>query len=360
VAQIDTGYEKARTRYAQSDRRVQRQNLADSRRNKAPIDWTNFTVSKPTFLGRKVFDDYDIADLRLCIDWTPFFRTWELAGSYPNILEDPIVGESAVNLLTDANDMLDRIVAEKWFTPRAVIGFWPANSVGDDIEVFAGEGIADFPTMIHTLRQQMQRTNGRPNFALADFIAPKETGVADYIGGFVVTTGREIEAVAQRFEGANDDYSAILVKALADRLAEAFAEHMHQRVRTEFWAYAPDENLSNEELIAEDYLGIRPAPGYPACPDHTEKRTLFSLLDAEANTGVSLTESFAMWPASSVSGYYFSHPESSYFGLGRIGRDQVEDYARRKQIPVAEVERWLTSNLNYDLSEDYSERGEAT
>jgi 5-methyltetrahydrofolate--homocysteine methyltransferase len=256
--------------------------------------------------------------------------------------------------------MLDRIVAEKWFTPRAVIGFWPANSVGDDIEVFAGEGIADFPTMIHTLRQQMQRTNGRPNFALADFIAPKETGVADYIGGFVVTTGREIEAVAQRFEGANDDYSAILVKALADRLAEAFAEHMHQRVRTEFWAYAPDENLSNEELIAEDYLGIRPAPGYPACPDHTEKRTLFSLLDAEANTGVSLTESFAMWPASSVSGYYFSHPESSYFGLGRIGRDQVEDYARRKQIPVAEVERWLTSNLNYDLSEDYSERGEAT
>jgi 5-methyltetrahydrofolate--homocysteine methyltransferase len=360
VTQIDTGYEKARTRYAQSNRRVQRQNLSGSRRNKVPIDWTNFTVSKPTFLGRKVFDDYDIADLRLCIDWTPFFRTWELAGCYPNILEDPIVGESAVNLLTDANDMLDRIVAEKWFTPRAVVGFWPANSAGDDIEVFAGEGIADSPTTIHTLRQQMQRTNGRPNFALADFIAPKETGVTDYIGGFVVTTGREIEAVAQRFEGANDDYSAILVKALADRLAEAFAEHMHQRVRTEFWAYAPDENLSNGELIAEDYLGIRPAPGYPACPDHTEKRTLFSLLDAEANTGVSLTESFAMWPASSVSGYYFSHPKSSYFGLGRIGRDQVEDYARRKQMPVAEVERWLASNLDYDLSEDYSERGEAT
>ena len=204
----------------------------------------------------------------------------------------------------------------------------------------------------------MQRTNDRPNFALADFIAPKESGVADYIGGFTVTAGREIEAVAQRFESANDDYNAILVKALADRLAEAFAERMHQRVRTEFWAYAPDEKLSNGDLIAETYRGIRPAPGYPACPDHTEKRTLFELLDAEANTGVSLTESFAMWPASSVSGYYFSHPESSYFGVGRIGRDQVEDYAKRKQMPVAEIERWLASNLDYDPN-DYAERGAA-
>jgi len=358
VAQIGIDYEDARLRHTQSGRRAKRQNLAGARRNKAPIDWLNYTAPTPTFLGQKAFDDYDIADLRSCIDWTPFFRTWELAGNYPDLLEDSIIGESARGLFADANDMLDRIVAEKWFTPRAVVGFWPANSAGDDIEVYADEGRTEAQTVIHTLRQQMQRTNDRPNFALADFIAPKETGVTDHIGGFVVTTGREIEAVAKRFEGANDDYSAILVKALADRLAEAFAERLHQRVRTEFWAYAPDENLSNQALIAETYRGIRPAPGYPACPDHTEKRALFALLDAEANTGVSLTESFAMWPASSVSGYYFSHPESSYFGLGRIGRDQAEDYARRKQMPMAEVERWLASNLDYDPN-DYSEQGAA-
>ena len=282
-----------------------------------------------------------------------------MAGNYPDLLDDPIIGESARSLFADATDMLDRIVAEKWFTPRAAIGFWPANSIGgDDVEIYADEARTEIKTVIHTLRQQMQRSNDRPNFALADFIAPKESGVADYIGGFVVTTGQEIEAVSRRFEKANDDYNAILVKALADRLAEAFAERMHQRVRTEFWAYAPDESLTNQELISETYRGIRPAPGYPACPDHTEKRTLFELLDAEANTGVSLTESFAMWPASSVSGYYFSHPESSYFGLGRIGRDQVEDYAERKQMPVAEVERWLASNLEYDPN-DYSEQGAA-
>jgi len=358
VAQIGVDYEEARTRHAQSGRRAKRQNLAACRRNKAPTDWPNYTPPQPAFLGRKVFDGYDLADLRSCIDWTPFFRTWELAGNYPGILEDTIVGDAARNLFADANDMLDRIVAEKWFTPCAVVGFWPAHSAGDDIEVFAGEGRTETLGVIHTLRQQMQRSNGRPNFALADFIAPKETGVADHIGGFVVTAGREVEALARRFEDGDDDYSAILVKALADRLAEAFAERMHQRVRTEFWAYAPDEDLSNKALIAEDYRGIRPAPGYPACPDHTEKQTLFDLLDAPAKTGVTLTESFAMWPASSVSGYYFSHPESSYFGLVRIGRDQVEDYARRKQIPVGEAERWLASNLDYEPG-DHSEQGAA-
>ena len=359
IAQIGNEYEEARIRHAQSGRRAKRQNLPGARRNKAPIDWTGYTAPQPTFLGPKAFDNYDIGELVSCIDWTPFFRTWELAGNYPALLDDPIIGESARGLFADATEMLERIVAETWFTPRAVIGFWPANSIGgDDVEVYADETRTEPKTVIRTLRQQMQRTNDRPNFALADFIAPKETGVADYIGGFVVTTGREIETVAQRFENANDDYSAILVKALADRLAEAFAERMHQRVRTEFWAYAPDEDLSNQELIAETYRGIRPAPGYPACPDHTEKRSLFDLLSAEANTGVTLTESFAMWPASSVSGYYFSHPESSYFGLGRIGRDQVEDYAERKQMPVAEVERWLASNLDYDPN-DYSERGAA-
>ena len=352
VAQIGSEYEDARIRHAESGRRAKRQNLAAARRNKAPIDWAKYAPPKPTFVGCKSFNGYDLAELISCIDWTPFFRTWELAGNYPGLLDDPVIGEAARGLFADATAMLERIVAEKWFTPRAVVGFWPANSVGDDdIEVYAGDGQAEPAAVIHTLRQQMQRTNDRPNFALADFIAPKASGISDYIGGFVVTTGREIDAVAKRFEDANDDYNAILAKALADRLAEAFAERMHQRVRTELWAYAPDENLGNQDLIAEGYRGIRPAPGYPACPDHTEKRALFDLLDAEANTGVSLTESFAMWPASSVSGYYFSHPESAYFGLGRIGRDQVEDYAKRKQLPVAEAERWLASNLEYDPNE---------
>ena len=359
VAQISAEYEEARILHSQSGRRAKRQTLAGARRNKAPIDWSNYAPTKPTFLGRKAFNDYDLADLASCIDWTPFFRTWELAGNYPALLQDPVIGEAARNLFADATEMLELIIAEKWFTPRGVVGFWPANSVGDDdIEVYADDGQGAAPTVIHTLRQQMQRTNGRPNFALADFIAPKDSGVTDYIGGFVVTTGREIEAVSKRFAEANDDYNAILVKALADRLAEAFAERMHQRVRTELWAYAPDEDFSKEELIAETYRGIRPAPGYPACPDHTEKGTLFELLDAEANTGVSLTESYAMWPASSVSGYYFGHPESSYFGVGRIGRDQIADYANRKQMPLLDVLRWLSSNLDFDPN-DYVEQGAA-
>ncbi len=359
VAQIASEYEDARLRHAESGRRAKRQNLAAARRNKAPIEWAAYAPPKPTFIGCKVFEDYDIAELVGCIDWTPFFRTWELAGSYPGILDDPVIGESARDLFADANAMLERIIAEKWFTPRAVVGFWPANSVGDDdIEVYAKLGQPEPLAVIHTLRQQMQRTSARPNFALADFIAPKSCGVTDYIGGFVVTAGPEIEAIVKRFKEGHDDYNAIMVEALADRLAEAFAERMHQRVRTEFWAYAPDEDLSNEELIAEAYRGIRPAPGYPACPDHTEKRILFDLLDAEANTGVTLTESFAMWPASSVSGYYFSQPESAYFGVGRIGRDQVEDYAKRKKMQVAEVERWLASSLDYDPNE-MTEQGAA-
>jgi 5-methyltetrahydrofolate--homocysteine methyltransferase len=359
IVQIGDEYADARLRHAESGRRAKRQNLAAARRNKAPIDWPAYAPPKPTFVGVKTFDAYDLAELVSCIDWTPFFRTWELAGTYPGILDDPVIGESARDLFADAKAMLERIVAEKWFTPRAVIGFWPANSVGDDdIEVYAEAGQSESLAVIHTLRQQMQRTSDRPNFALADFIAPKASGVTDYIGGFAVTTGREIEAIVKRFKEAHNDYDAIMVEALADRLAEAFTERMHQRVRTEFWAYAPDEDLSNQDLIAEAYRGIRPAPGYPACPDHTEKRTLFDLLDAEANTGVTLTESFAMWPASSVSGFYFSHPESAYFGLGRIGRDQVEDYAKRKHMTVAEVERWLASNLDYDPNE-ISEQGAA-
>jgi 5-methyltetrahydrofolate--homocysteine methyltransferase len=283
------------------------------------------------------------------IDWTPFFRTWELAGPYPQILDDDTVGKAARDLFSDAQAMLKKIVEERWLTAKAAVGFFPVNAQGDDILVF-GDKARKFPiATLHTLRQQMAREEGRPNLALADFVAPE--GVADYIGGFVVTTGHGEEAHIKRFEADKDDYSAILLRALADRLAEAFAERMHERVRREFWAYAPDEALSNEALIAEKYRGIRPAPGYPAQPEHTEKGTLFKLLDAEARAGVTLTESYAMWPGSSVSGLYFSHPQSRYFGVGKIERDQVEDYARRKGWSVEEAERWLSPLLNYNPRE---------
>ena len=349
AAEIRAQYDDARALHAASGRTAKRQTIAGARANRAPIDWQGYVPPQPAFTGLKVFDTYDLADLAACIDWTPFFRTWELAGKYPDILTDPVVGATATSLFADAQEMLAQIVAEKWFEPRGVIGFWPANRIGDDdIELYADSARTQVLNTVHTLRQQMLRTNGRPNFALADFVAPKDTGLADFIGGFTVTTGDTIDAIAKRYEQANDDYNSILVKALADRLAEAFAERMHQRVRTEFWGYAPDEALSNEDLIAEKYRGIRPAPGYPACPDHTEKTTLFALLDAEKNTGVALTEGFAMWPASSVSGFYFSHPEARYFGVGKIERDQVEDYARRKGMTLDEAERWLSPNLHYE------------
>src|SRR5262249_51895710 len=262
------------------------------------------------------------------------------------------VGEAARSLFADAQEMLKRIVTEKWFTARATIGFWPVYAEGDDIIVFADESRTNKIATLHTLRQQLEKREGRFNAALSDFIAPRISGVPDYVGGFVVTAGIGEDAVADRFKKANDDYSSILCKALADRLAEAFAERMHARVRREFWAYAPDENLSADDLILEKYQGIRPAPGYPAQPDHTEKKTLFALLDAERGAGVKLTESFAMWPGSSVSGLYFSHPESFYFGVGKIERDQVEDYAARKAMTVAEVERWLAPILNYIPAQD--------
>jgi 5-methyltetrahydrofolate--homocysteine methyltransferase len=310
-------------------------------------------------LGTKSFQDYDLAELVDYIDWTPFFQTWELSGRFPAILDDPKVGEAARSLYDDARKMLDRIIQEKWFKARAVVGFWPANAEGDDIAVYADERRTNKIATLHTLRQQLEKRNGRFNAALADFIAPRTSNVADYVGGFVVTAGIGEDAVADRFKRANDDYSSILCKALADRLAEAFAEHLHARVRREFWAYAPGEALSNDELILEKYQGIRPAPGYPAQPDHTEKRTLFALLDGEKNTGVKLTESFAMWPGSSVSGLYFSHPESFYFGVGKIERDQVENYAARKGMSVAEVERWLAPILNYIPIHDRSAQDRA-
>lgn len=290
------------------------------------------------------------------IDWTPFFQTWELQGRYPQILEDETVGEAARSLFADAQEMLKQMVEEKWVKARAVIGFWPANEINtDDIEIYADEGRKERLEVFHSLRQQMKRSSDRANYALSDFIAPKESGVEDYIGGFCVSTGFGEDDVAKEFKKKNDDYRAILSQALADRLAEAFAEHMHERVRKEFWGYAADEKLSSQDLIEEKYQGIRPAPGYPAQPDHTEKATLFKLLDAEEKIGVKLTESFAMWPGASVSGMYFSHPQSEYFGVGKIERDQVVEYAKRKDMELRVMERWLAPILNYTPGEEPEE-----
>jgi len=347
AAEVRAEYAKISEAHLRAQAAKKRLTLADARANHVPIDFAKTPPKKPTFLGTRSFDDYDLAELVDTIDWTPFFQTWELSGRFPAILDDPTVGEVARSLYDDARKMLDRIVKERWFRARATIGFWPANAEGDDIVLYADESRKKKIATLHTLRQQLEKREGRFNAALSDFIAPASTGVPDYIGGFVVTAGIGEDAAADRFKNANDDYSSILCKAMADRLAEAFAERMHARVRREFWAYAPDETLSNDELILEKYQGIRPAPGYPAQPDHTEKKTLFALLDAENTAGVKLTESFAMWPGSSVSGLYFAHPESYYFGVGKIERDQVEDYAARKGMTVTDVERWLAPVLNY-------------
>ncbi|MDT8854237.1 methionine synthase [Paracoccaceae bacterium Fryx2] len=338
-------YRQVAESHARAELAKKRLPLAAARANAMRIDWRGYGVPAPSFLGTRVFDDWDLADLARYIDWTPFFQTWELKGVYPRILDDEAQGAAARALFADAQGMLARIIDEGWFRPRAVVGFWPANAVGDDIRLFADETRQTELAMLHTLRQQIAKRDGRPNLALADFVAPP--GTPDYVGGFVVTAGVEEAAIAQRFERANDDFSAILVKALADRLAEAFAERMHESVRREMWGYAPDESLAPADLIGEPYRGIRPAPGYPAQPDHTEKATLFRLLDAEAATGVRLTESMAMWPGSSVSGLYIGHPDAYYFGVAKVERDQVLDYAARKRMPVAEVERWLGPILNY-------------
>jgi 5-methyltetrahydrofolate--homocysteine methyltransferase len=348
VAGIRAEYQDVRTR--RGDRKVQerRQPISAARGNRLAVNWESLPVPKPCFIGTRVLNDYSLEELIPLIDWTPFFQTWELAGHYPAILEDPALGPAASNLFRDAGELLQRIVRERLLRARAVFGFFPANSTGDDIELYTDEDRTRRAAVVHTLRQQMLKPPGRPNLALADFVAPRESGVGDYIGAFAVTAGHGVDELVSRFEAEHDDYSAILTKALADRLAEAFAELLHRRVRCEFWGYAPDERLDNEDLIKERYQGIRPAPGYPACPDHTEKRTLFDLLGAEKSVGITLTESFAMLPASSVSGYYFWRPEAQYFGVGKIDRDQVEDYASRKGTDIASVERWLAPNLNYD------------
>ncbi len=347
VETLRAEYRKVAEAHAKAESDKQRLPLARARANAMRTDWAAYQPPKPLFTGTRTFRTYDVAELVPYIDWTPFFQTWELKGRYPALLEDPRQGAAARQLFDDAQQMLKRIVDERWFNPKAVIGFWPAQADGDDIQLYTGESRSEGLAMLYSLRQQLLRRDGRPNIALSDFVAPVG-GPPDWVGAFVVTAGSEEEKISARFAMANDDYGSIMVKALADRIAEALAERMHERVRREFWAYAVDEALTPEEVISEAYRGIRPAPGYPAQPDHTEKRTIFDLLEAERRAGVTLTESFAMWPGSSVSGLYFSHPEAHYFGVAKVERDQVEDYADRKGMSILEVERWLAPVLNYD------------
>ena len=348
TAAIREDYAKLRAAHERARAGKNRISLAQARANRLALDWSGYMPPRPTFTGTRVFRAYDLARLVPYIDWTPFFAAWEIKGAYPRVLDDSRYGEAARALFADTQAMLKQLLEEKWLSANAVIGFWPANAVGDDIVLYADDKREHRLATLHTLRQQMPREGGRANTALSDFVAPVETGLPDYVGGFCVTAGIGEETAAARFERANDDYSKIMVKALADRLAEAFAEHMHERVRREFWGYAPDETLSPEQLIAEQYRGIRPAPGYPAQPDHTEKATLFALLDAERAAGVRLTETYAMTPAAAVSGLYFAHPESHYFGVGKIEEDQAADYAARKGWAQEEAERWLAPILNYE------------
>ncbi len=322
--------------------------LEKARENRLTCDWNAVPITTPSMLGTRVFTDVAVSELRKFIDWTPFFITWQLKGKYPHIFESAAVGPEARNLFDDANRLLDRIEAESLITANGVVGLWPANGVGDDIEIYADENRSEVVAVLHSLRQQAQKTPGRPNRALTDFVAPRSSRVPDYVGAFAVTAGLGMDEPLAQFEQDHDDYGKIMLKALADRLAEAFAELLHERVRKELWGYAPEENLTNEDLVFERYRGIRPAPGYPACPDHTEKRIIWDLLDVQSTTGISLTESLAMFPASSVCGLYFAHPAAAYFNVGKIGRDQIVDYARRKDMSPEEVERWLSMHLNYD------------
>ncbi|MFQ5660638.1 MAG: methionine synthase [Gammaproteobacteria bacterium] len=347
--EIRTEYDHVRERHKDKQGRTEWLTLEQARANRALNNWENYRPAIPRQAGVHCFVEYPLQELVQCIDWTPFFVTWELAGKFPRILTDATVGKAATKLYDDARHMLDKIVQEKWFSARGVVGLFPANSIGhDDIEVYSSEKRDGSLTTLHSLRQQTLKPPGQPNFALADFIAPKETGIKDYIGAFVAAAGFGMEDKLEQFEKEHDDYNSIMLKALADRLAEAFAERMHERVRKEFWGYAAGESLDNPSLIAEKYQGIRPAPGYPACPDHTEKTILWDLLDVEKNTGITLTESYAMFPAAAVCGLYFSHPQSRYFGLGKINKDQIKNYAHRKSMDVKQVEKWLSPNLGYD------------
>ncbi|MCB0504392.1 MAG: methionine synthase [Cyclobacteriaceae bacterium] len=344
---IKEEYAALREDYLSKREKKELQPIEEAIANKQVLDWTNQQNLKPEFIGKKVFENYPLEEIRKYIDWTPFFNTWMLKGKYPAILEDKTVGQEAKKLFDDANTLVDRIIKEKSLVAKAVIGVYPASSADESITVFEREGDNDSLVTFHFLRQQGKKGAGRFNHSLADFVAPANENIGGYMGGFAVTTGIGIEKLIAEFEKDHDDYHVIMVKAVADRLAEAFAELMHEKVRKELWGYASDEALNNEALIKESYQGIRPAPGYPACPDHTEKRTLFDLLEVEKNTGIELTESFAMYPAASVSGFYFAHPHARYFGVGKIGKDQVEAYAKRKGITTEEAEKWLKPNLGY-------------
>jgi 5-methyltetrahydrofolate--homocysteine methyltransferase len=348
VAELKETYEGLRVRRKQQQVDRSLISIEQARQHRFQPDWSGYTPPEPKVKGLKVFDDYPLEDLVQRIDWTPFFRSWELAGKFPRILEDEVVGTEATKLYRDAQAMLEKIVEEKWLTARAVIGFWPANSVMDDIELYRNPGDKEAFMTLHHLRQQLDRSkNDKPDFCLSDFIAPRETGLTDWLGGFAVTAGSGIDEHVARFEADHDDYSSIMIKALADRLAEALAERMHEKVRKEYWGYANNEALSNQDMISEKYQGIRPAPGYPACPDHTEKALLWELLDPEQNAGMTLTESYAMLPAAAVSGWYFSHPEAKYFGTGKLAKDQMDDYAARKGMTRKEIERMVPHLLGY-------------
>ena len=369
VAGVEAEYEQIRERHANKGEREKLLSIDEARANRADIDWRASPPFRPRMLLKqdhavcegascdhahaqltytRVFDDYPLAELRDYIDWQPFFIAWEMKGKFPEILNNPATSETARKLFDDAQAMLDRIIGEKWLTARAVFGLFPAQSRGDDVLVYADEEREQVLAQIHNLRQQGAHREGVPNRCLSDFVAPVDSGLRDYVGAFVVTAGIGIEERVKAFKAAHDDYNAILLESLADRLAEALAERLHQRVRKEFWGYASDEVLDNPALIAEKYAGIRPAPGYAACPEHTQKETLFTLLDAEQRIGVRLTESMAMWPGASVSGWYYAHPQSQYFVLGRVGRDQVEDYAQRKGWTLQAAEKWLSPNLAYE------------
>ncbi len=347
IKEIRNEYALVAQKHQNSELKKKRISLGEARANALKINWTNYNPPKPSFLGVKVFDEWDLADLAKTIDWTPFFQAWEMKGRFPALLEDEKQGEVARSLWADAQVMLKQIIDEKWFSPKATLGFWAANSVGDDIHLYSDDAKKQHINTFHGLRQQMAKREGRFNLSISDFVAPIEAGINDYVGAFVVTAGAEEEKIGNEFVKDNDDYKSIMVKALADRFAESFAERLHQKVRKNFWGYAADESIKDEDLLQEKYQGIRPAPGYPCQPDHTEKTAIFDLLDATKTIGVELTDSFAMWPGSSVSGLYFSHPESYYFGVAKIERDQVKDYANRKGKTVEEMERWLAPILNY-------------
>jgi 5-methyltetrahydrofolate--homocysteine methyltransferase len=349
VAGIRADYAQVRARRAAQDEARDLVPLAEARANPVPIDWAHYQPPTPAEPGTQAFHDIPLDEIAAYIDWTFFFHAWQLKGRYPQILDDPEKGEEARKLHDDAIAMLHRIITERWLSASAVIGLFPANAVGDDVLVYEDESRTETRLSFHFLRKQGRQPKGRPNECLADFIAPADLGFPDFIGGFACTAGIGIDGHVRRFEQDHDDYSALMLKALADRLAEALAEMLHQRVRTRHWRYASEEGLPNQALIEEQYQGIRPAMGYPACPDHTEKDLLWRLLDAERHTGIWLTESKAMVPTAAVSGLYFSHPESRYFAVGKLNRDQVADYAERKGMTVAEIERWLGPNLAYEV-----------